>query len=154
MLGQKINKDKTSLFFSKSTKDDVKEEIKNVLGVNEIRSYERYLSLPSLVGRGKKASFNYIKERVWRKLQGWEGKLLSQAGIEVLIKAIAQIIPTYAMGCFKLPLSLCHEIEAMVKKFFWGEQGDKRKIHWVKWSELTKPKLEGGLGFRDLALFN
>ena len=141
MLGQKINKDKTSLFFSKSTKDDVKEEIKNVLGVNEIRSYERYLSLPSLVGRGKKASFNYIKERVWRKLQGWEGKLLSQAGIEVLIKAIAQTIPTYAMGCFKLPLSLCHEIEAMVKKFFWGQRGDKRKIQWVKWSELTKPKL-------------
>ena len=32
--------------------------------------------------------------------------------------------------------------------------GDKRKIHWIKWSELTKPKLEGGLGFRDLALFN
>ena len=58
------------------------------------------------------------------------------------------------MGCFKLPLGLCHEIEAMVKKFFWGQQGDKRKIHWVKWSELTKPKIEGGLGFRDLALFN
>ena len=58
------------------------------------------------------------------------------------------------MGCFKLPLGLCHEIEAMVKKFFWGQLGDERIIHWVKWSELTKPKIEGGLGFRDLALFN
>ena len=106
------------------------------------------------MGWGKKASFNYIKERIWRKLQGWEGKLLSQAGREVLIKAITQAIPTYAMGCFRLPLSLCHEIEAMVKKFFWGQRGDKRKIHWIKWSELTKSKLEGGLGFRDLALFN
>ena len=101
MLGQKINKEKTSLFFSKSTKDDMKEEIKNVLGVNEIRSYEKYLGLPSLVGRDKKASFNYIKERVWRKLQGWEGKLISQADREVLIKAVAQAIPTYAMRCFK-----------------------------------------------------
>ena len=154
MLGQKINKEKTSLFFSKSTKDDMKEEIKNVLGVNEIRSYEKYLGLPSLVGRDKKASFNYIKERVWRKLQGWEGKLISQADREVLIKAVAQAIPTYAMRCFKLPFSLCHEIEAMVKKFFWGQWGDKRKIHWVKWSELTKSKLEGGMGFRDLTLFN
>ena len=152
--GQKINKEKTSLFFSKSTNNVIKEEIKNVLGVNEIRSYERYLGLPSLVGKNKKASFSYIKERVWRKLQGWKGKLLSQADREVLIKAIVQTIPTYAMGCFKLPLGLCHEIEAMVKKFFWGQRGDKRKIHWVKWSKLTKPKLEGGLGFRDLALFN
>ena len=126
--GQKI-KEKTSLFFSKSTNNDVKEEIKNVLGVNEIRSYERYLGLPSLVGRDKKASFSYIKERVWRKLQGWEGKLLSQASREVLIKAIAQAISTYVMGCFKLPLGLCHEIEAMVKKFFWGQHSNKRKIH-------------------------
>ena len=58
VLGQKINKEKTSLFFSKSTEADIKEEIKNVLGVNEIRSYERYLGLHSLVGRGKKASFS------------------------------------------------------------------------------------------------
>ena len=59
--GQKINKEKTSLFFSKSTKANTKEEIKNVLGVNELWSYERYLGLPSLVGRGKKASFSYIR---------------------------------------------------------------------------------------------
>ena len=46
--------------------------------------YEKYLSLPSLVQREKKARFNYIKEWVWKKLQGWEGKLLSQASQEVL----------------------------------------------------------------------
>jgi len=46
-------------------------------------------------------------------LEGWEGKLLSQAGREFLIKAIIQAIPTYAMGCFKLPMSLCNEIEVM-----------------------------------------
>ena len=38
--------------------------------------------------RGKKARFSYIKERVWRKLMGWEGKLLSQVSREVLIKAV------------------------------------------------------------------
>ena len=40
------------------------------------------------MGRNKKSNFNFIKERVWRKLQGWEEKLLSQAGREVLIKAV------------------------------------------------------------------
>ena len=54
--------------------------------------------------KGKKASFNYINERVWRKLQGWEGKLFSQAGREVLIKAVIQVIQTFAMGYFKLPM--------------------------------------------------
>ena len=119
-----------------------------------MKSYEKYLGLPSLVGRGKKASFNYIKERVWQKLQGWEGKLLSQAGREVLIKSVIQAIPTYAMGCFKLLLGLCDDIEAMIKKFWWGQRGNKRKIHWIRWSELTKSKMVGGLGFCALVHFN
>ena len=152
--GQKINKEKTTLFFSKSTPQATKDTVKGLLGVQEIIFYEKYLGLPSLVGRGKKASFNYIKERVWRKLQGWEGKLLSPAGREVLIKAVIQAILTFAMGCFKLPLGLCHEIEAMVKKFWWGQRGDRRKIHWLCWDVLTKSKLNGGLGFRDLIHFN
>ena len=42
----------------------------------------------------------------------------------------------------------------MIKKFWWGQRGDRRKIHWVKWDELTKSKMVGGMGFRDLALYN
>ena len=63
---------------------------------------------------------SYIKERVQQKLQGWEGKLLYQAGCEVLIKSVIQAIPTFVMGCFELPLGLCHEIEALIKNFWWG----------------------------------
>lgn len=62
--------------------------------------------------------FNFIKEKVCQKLQGWEGKRLSQAGHEVVIKVVIQAIPTYAIGCFKLPLGLCHEIETIIKKFW------------------------------------
>ncbi|XP_050278377.1 uncharacterized mitochondrial protein AtMg00310-like [Quercus robur] len=58
------------------------------------------------------------------------------------------------MGCFKLPVSLCNEIESLIKKFWWGQRGDQRKIHWVKWEDLTKSKTIGGMGFRDLAMFN
>ena len=54
VLGQKINREKTSLFFSKSTEDDTRQKIKRVLGVQEIKFYEKYLGLPSLIGRGKK----------------------------------------------------------------------------------------------------
>ena len=71
-----------------------------------------------------------------------------------MIKSVIQAIPTYTMGCFKILLGLCHEIEALVKKFFWGQREDRRKIHWVRWDELTKSKLVGGMGFRDLALHN
>ena len=75
--GQQINKAKTTIFFSKSTSEERRLVIKNTLGVVDIQNYEKYLGLPSPVGRNKKASFNYIKEHVWRELQGWEEKLLS-----------------------------------------------------------------------------
>ena len=91
---------------------------------------------------------------MWKKLQGWEGKLLSQAGIEVLIKAVIQGIPTYTMSCFKLPTMLCHDIKSLVHKFWWGKKGDKRKVHWVKWDDLCQHKTQGGLGFKDLMMFN
>ena len=129
---KKVNRSKTTLFFSKFTLAEIKHDIKMALGVPEIMQYERYFDLPSFVGKGKKASFNYIKERVWRKLQGWEGKLLSQVGREVLLKLVIQAILTYSMGCFKIPIGLCNEIEALINKFWWGQRGDRRKIHWVK----------------------
>ena len=116
--GQKLNKNKTDLFFSKSIPVVVLDQIKESLGVQEIKQYEKYLGLPSLVGRNKKASLLYIKERVVAKLQGWNEQLLSQVGQEILLKAVVQAIPTYAMSYFKLLISLCNDIEALIRKFW------------------------------------
>ena len=124
-LGQKINPKKTTIFFGKSVSVSSKSAIKNFLGVLEIKEYEKYLGLPAVVGKNKMANFNYIKERVWGKLQGWKEKLLSQAGREVLLKAVVQAIPTFPMSCFKLPIGLCHDIEAMIRKFWWGQLGEE-----------------------------
>ena len=67
--GQKINRDKANIFFSSNTLHDTQVRIQQLLGVPTIRQYERYLGLPALVGRAKKQSFIYFKERVWKKLQ-------------------------------------------------------------------------------------
>ena len=153
-LGQQINRSKTTIFFSKSTSEKLREHIKVAFGVPEIRQYKKYLGLPSLVGGNKKASFNYIEERVWKKIQGWKEKLLSQAGREILIKAVVQVIPTYTMSCFKLLVGLYTEMESMIRKFLCGQKGDRRKMHWVKWKTLYHAKSEGRMGFKDLAIFN
>ena len=89
-----------------------------------------------------------------KKLKGWKEKLLSQAGWEILIKAVIQAILTYAMSCFKLPKCLIKEIESRVRKFWWGYRGEQQKIHWVSWEKMCHPKNEGGLGFHDLTIFN
>lgn len=152
--GQQLNRNKTSLFFSKSTPSLITDQIKAALGVQEIKQYKKYLGLPSLVGRNKKASLLYIKERVKAKLQGWKEQLLSQAGREILLKGVIQAIPTFAMSCFKLLASLCNDIEILIRKFWWGQRGNQRKIHWTKWSSLCHPKNLGGMGFKELQKFN
>ena len=86
------------MFFSKATLVERKLEIIDFLGVSEVREYDKYLGLLAVVGRNKKASLNFIKERMWNKLQGWKEKLLSQVGREVLLKAVVQAIPTFAMS--------------------------------------------------------
>ena len=86
-------------------------------------------------------------------MQGWKEKLLSQADKEIMIKAVIQSILAYSMSVFKLPRCLCKDIEAMIQKFWW-DQGEARKIHWVKWSTLCTSKLVGGMGFKDFQMFN
>jgi hypothetical protein len=149
-LGQQLNRAKTTLFFSRNTPQDMQEELKDILGVPSIQQYEKYLGLPSLIGKAKITCFSQIKERVWSKIKGWKEKILSQAGREILIKAVIQAIPTYTMNCFQLPVTLCKEIEGIIRRFWWGHNKDKRKIHWLSWEKLCNSKGEGGLGFRDL----
>ena len=80
--------------------------------------------------------------------------MLSKARKEVLIKAIAQSIPTYTMGVFQLPVKLCDELNALCAKFWWSQVRNEEKIHWKSWNSLAQPKKEGGMGFRDLRFFN
>ena len=123
--GQKLNREKTTIFFSKVVKEDTKALISNFLQVPKVKEYENYLDLPAVVGRKRKVNLNYIKERFWSKLQGWKEKLLSQAGREILLKKVVQVIRTFAISCFKLLVGFCHEILALIRKFVWGQMGEQ-----------------------------
>ena len=57
-LGQKINRDKTNIFFSLNTLQATQVRIQQFLGVPTIRQYEKYLGLPALVGRAKRKSLH------------------------------------------------------------------------------------------------
>lgn len=87
-------------------------------------------------------------------MKDWKEKSLSQAGKEVLIKAVIQAIPSYSMNCFLLPITTCQEIERATARFFWGSSLEERKYHWTGWDILTKKKVNGGIGFKELHLFN
>ena len=101
-----------------------------MLGLGQTQPHDKYLGLPTLVGRGKREAFRTIKERVWSKMQLWRGKLFPIGGRELLIKTVAQAVLTYTMSVFHLPVDLCDDIQAMVARFWWGHEGESRKLHW------------------------
>ncbi|XP_024155811.1 uncharacterized mitochondrial protein AtMg00310-like [Rosa chinensis] len=75
------------------------------------------------------------------------------AGKKVLVKAVLQAIPTYAMNVFKFPVGLCNELNSVVANFWWGKKGGKG-VHWKKWDSLCEPKEMGGLGFQNFESFS
>ncbi|XP_024171571.1 uncharacterized mitochondrial protein AtMg00310-like [Rosa chinensis] len=126
----------------------------HLLGVVIVESHERYLGLPTYMGRKKTATFEYIKERLGKKLKLWQGKLLSGAGKDILLRVVTQALPNYDMSVFQLTKKICEDLEQMCARFWWGSSFDKRKIHLKKWDDLCHAKEVGGLGFRTLFEFN
>jgi hypothetical protein len=58
------------------------------------------------------------------------------------------------MSVFQLPVVLCKELNGLMQRFWWGHKENTSKIHWMKWEKMGLSKSKGGMGFRDLAMFN
>jgi hypothetical protein len=117
--GQKVNIQKTSVFFSHNTSQERRQEILQLSGLTKTHHIDAYLGLPTFVGRSKNQAFCYIKEQVLNRLTNWKVNFLSQAGKEVLLKAVVQAVPTYCMGVFQLPITLCKDLNALMQNFWW-----------------------------------
>ncbi|KAL5540368.1 hypothetical protein UlMin_043037 [Ulmus minor] len=152
--GQLVNYSKSAVCFGPSISAEDIGRMVAILGFAQVKCHEHYLGLPCFSGKNKSKLFNSIKDRVWNKLCGWKSKLLSAGGREILTKAIIQAIPTYSMNMFKIPISLIKELHRLCARFWWGGDISKQKMHWCTWEQLCVHKKNGGMGFRDLRLFN
>lgn len=141
-------------FFSANVGVEMSSNICSSLGINMAESPGKYLGLPVLWGRSKVEALGFVRDRVSSKVQGWKQELLSQAGREVLIKAVANAIPTYPMMCFLFPKKSCKDLDRIISNFWWGQKEHEGQIHWKSWKHLSNPKSRGGLGFKDFQSFN
>lgn len=81
----------------------VRESICGMLNARIVMEFEKYLGLPMVEGKNKMNTFKDIRERIAKQVTRWKEKFISKAGKKVLIKTIAQAIPTYSTSMFKLP---------------------------------------------------
>ncbi|KAL0316166.1 UNVERIFIED_CONTAM: putative mitochondrial protein [Sesamum radiatum] len=99
------------------TLQGVSDLLANILGIRRVAQHDLYLGLPSIVGKSQKAVFSSLRDKVWNRISGRNEKMLSHAGKGMLIKAVLQSIPTYAMGVFRLPEGVLRDIQSLCADF-------------------------------------
>lgn len=63
-------------------------------------------------------------------------------------------MPSHSMSCFKMPQSLCSNIQSALTRFWWDDDPDHKKVSWISWDRMAKPKKKRGLGFKDITSTN
>ncbi|XP_031104375.1 uncharacterized protein LOC116007848 [Ipomoea triloba] len=155
MSGQSVNFMKSCIVFSRNTGDHIKNARAEVFAVPIVGDIGKYLGLPMGVGRNKKEVFSFVEAKLNHRLNGWNKKVLSRAGKEVLLKSVAQALPTYTMSIYFLPVTFCERIERIMNKFWWTTNvNGGGGIRWMAWHRMCCPKAYGGLGFKKLSSFN
>ncbi|KAM6571899.1 hypothetical protein CsatA_015979 [Cannabis sativa] len=115
--GQQVNFSKSSVFFSTNVPNATRDRLCGILRMRLADEHSTYLGLPCVMGRNKDAILGFLKDKMQKRIQGWEGRILSTAGHEVRIKTVAQALPSFAMSMFLLPLKTCSHLESLMSKY-------------------------------------
>jgi hypothetical protein len=71
---------------------------------------------------------------------------MSMAAKEALIKSVGQSLINYIMSIFKLPPGFHEDYMKTIRKFWWGEDKEERKVHCVSRISDQRVQRPSGLG--------
>jgi len=99
-------------------------------GIRKTFSLEKYLGFPMINGRLTKSDYEFLIDKIQRRLASWKNKLLNKAGRLGLAQSVLTSIPSYYMQIAWLPSSICENINKYARSFLWKGNKDKG-IHLV-----------------------
>lgn len=130
-------------------------ELCAAMGIQECSHRCTYLGHPFCKFKSKNEACKDVMDKLSNKLAGWKQKILSMAGRIVLIKAVAQALPSFIMQTVLLPKGLLHRMDKHIRDFFWGFQDShSHNLYLKSWSSICLPKVVGGLGIRSMVDIN
>lgn len=134
-----LNEQKYKILFSKGAR--MKTDIAKI-PVVEIQNLPiTYLGIALSSSSLKRADFNNLIDKVKKRLNGWNGKLLILSGRIESIKTIIHSIVYLWMQICRMPINVMNQVDSIYANFLW--RGEKRLI---SWNTICKPKKEGGMG--------
>ena len=87
----------------------------------------RYLGQPLKKCRTSRTNWNLVIEKVERRLEGWQAKLLSSAGRLVLMRSVLAAIPIFYLSVYKLPIDVWRRLDGLMRHFLWKGFGSEQR---------------------------
>lgn len=131
--GQKINLSKFKIWYSPTTACSLIQAITGNFGIPSTSDLRVYLGMPLFHGRIQGKHFQYLTEKMRRKMSAWKMKLLSRASQLILIQLVCRALPTYTMHTCQLPKITLDTMKKTTQDFLWGDTEEKKLVHPVAW---------------------
>lgn len=120
--------------------EPTRKAITSTLEITTTTFEEKYLGMPTPKGRMKGKHFQPISAYFTRRLTNWAERFMSHGVKDNLVKSVARTIPAYTMSIFKMGAGFCNQYEKLVRDFWWGDEKNKQKVHWMSWYRMTQTK--------------
>jgi hypothetical protein len=153
MSGMKINYHKSEVFVI-GEGEQVQMEIVEKLNCKLGRFRLTYLGIPIHSRKLRKCDLHVVNVKMGKRLEPWQGKLMSSGGRLILVNSCLSSIPTYLMVFYHLTNGQHKELDSIRGRIFWQGGGPAFKYHIAKWECLATPKEYGGLGTIDTRRMN
>ena len=113
-----------------------------------------YLGIPIGANPMRDHMWEPIINKCERALAKWKQRHLSFGGRVTLIQSVLTSIPIYFLSFFRIPKKVLDKLVRVQRRFLWGGGLDNNKIAWIKWETVCLPEEKGGLGIKDINMFN
>lgn len=114
----------------------------------------RYLGIPLTSKQYTVADCEYLVDKMTSRIRSWYAKKLSYTARLQLVNSILMSISNYWSQTVIIPKKVLVQINAVCRSYLWHIEADCNSPGNVNWDQVCRPKKEGGLGVRNLQLWN